>query len=341
MEKEGLFTTVVGSFPLDNTKENMIKAFEEQVNMGIDYPCYPQLVPMIDQFLDPLSERISSLNKSNNGDYILSGEFDIPHEPFALEYGRFMVDFFNERPYLKSMVKGTRACLTGPFTLASEILLNERLSKRVKPMIFKQPKAIGLEWVVDNLATIMKKIGKAYSDIGVNIISMDEPILGLIIGKKSYLHSEDYIIEKLNEAISGIDDLSSIHVCGRVSPKLRDILLQTDIDIMDHEFRNNEKNFEIFRKEHIEDVNKYLAMGVLKTNISPKDNAEVKDYVEDIDFLRKFIQRGIDQYGKENLLIKPDCGFGSLKEVFGEERAYTIVIKKLNNMVLAVNSLKG
>ncbi|MGV9202824.1 MAG: hypothetical protein ACOC44_02260 [Promethearchaeia archaeon] len=339
MKKEGFFTTVVGSFPLKNSKENMRIAFEEEVNMGIDYPCYPQLVGMVPQFLDPLSERVSSLHKSDKK-YILSSEFELPKEPFALEYGQFMVDFFNERPYMKEMVKGTKACLTGPFTLASEIFLDEKLSKGIKPMIFKEPKAIHLEWVIEKLANIMKKIGKAYSDMGINIISMDEPILSLMIGKKSYLHSDDFIIQTLNKAISGIKDLSSIHVCGTISPKLRDLLLKTDVDIMDHEFRTNEKNFEIFQRHHIEESDKYLAMGVIKTNINPKENAAVKDYVEDINFLRKFIQKGIDQYGRENLVIKPDCGFGSLKEGFGQELAYEIVVRKLNNMVLAVNSFK-
>ena len=90
MEKEGLFTTVVGSFPLENTKENMIRAFDDQVNMGIDYPCYPQLVSMNAQFLNPLSENISSLDKDEKDNFILSDDFNVPKEPFALKYGKFI-----------------------------------------------------------------------------------------------------------------------------------------------------------------------------------------------------------------------------------------------------------
>ena len=37
MEKEGLFTTVVGSFPLEDTTGNMKRAFEDQIKLGIDY----------------------------------------------------------------------------------------------------------------------------------------------------------------------------------------------------------------------------------------------------------------------------------------------------------------
>ena len=55
--------------------------------------------------------------------------------------------------------------------------------------------------------------------------------------------------------------------------------------------------------------------------------------------LKKFIKKGIDQYGSENLIIKPDCGFLPLK-VFGEEDGYQIAIRKVKNMVLALNELK-
>ena len=82
---------------------------------------------------------------------------------------------------------------------------------------------------------------------------MDEPILGLLVGRKIFFHTEDFIIETLNKALSGIKGMPSIHVCGRISPHLRDILLQTDVKIMDHEFRTSEVNFKVFEKKHLED----------------------------------------------------------------------------------------
>jgi len=169
---------------------------------------------------------------------------------------------------------------------------------------------------------------------------MDEPILGLLVGKKIWFHSEEFLIETLNKAISGIKGISSIHVCGRISPKLRDILLQTEVKLMDHEFRTNEKNFEVFQKSHFENTDKYLGMGTIETKVSPIQDGTVKDYIEKIDFLKDFVKKGIEQYGKENLVIKPDCGFGALRETFGEEMAYEIVIRKLNNLVLALKDFK-
>jgi 5-methyltetrahydropteroyltriglutamate--homocysteine methyltransferase len=339
MEKEGLFTTVVGSFPLSNTEENMKKAFGDEINIGIDYPCYPQLTGMNYQFLSPLAKIVDPLVEENEK-FFLSDDFKIPDQLVALEYGQFMVDFLNDNPGLKNLIKGTKACLTGPFTLASEIVLKSKLAEGIKPVMFKEPRAIMEGWIVDKLADIMKKIGKAYNDMGIEIISMDEPILGLLVGRKIWFHSEEFIVETLNKAISGITGISSIHVCGRISPRLRDLLLQTDVKLMDHEFRTNEKNFEIFQKSHFENTDKYLGMGTIETKVSPIEDGKVKDYVEDIEFLMDFIKKGIEQYGKENLVVKPDCGFGPLKDTFGEEMGYTITTRKLNNLVLALKKLK-
>ena len=72
---------------------------------------------------------------------------------------------------------------------------------------------------------------------------------------------------------------------------------------------------------------------------APESNKQIDDYIEDVDFLKKFIQRGIDSYGSENLIIKPDCGFLPLK-AFGEKEGYEIAIRKVKNMVIALKELE-
>ncbi|MBD3352622.1 MAG: hypothetical protein GF364_14135 [Candidatus Lokiarchaeota archaeon] len=71
MNKLSWVSTVVGSFPLENTNENMENAFKMQIEAGIDYPCYPQLISMIDQFLEPLSEIPDSGLVQKDGKYYL------------------------------------------------------------------------------------------------------------------------------------------------------------------------------------------------------------------------------------------------------------------------------
>ncbi|MFW9822279.1 MAG: hypothetical protein ACFFE4_05065 [Candidatus Thorarchaeota archaeon] len=339
MDKEGLFTTVVGSWPLSNKTENMVRIFNDLIEIGIDYPCYPQLISMIDQFLSPLSDNIDQLEEID-ATFYLSDDFKIPKEPIALEYGKFIKDFFSERQHLFGKIKGTKACLTGPLTLASEIILTEDLAQGIKAKVFSEPRAIMLDWVVEKLAEIMKRVGKAYNNMGIDIISMDEPLLGILVGRKPLFHSEEFLLEILNKSISGIDKLSSIHVCGRISPKLRDILLQSNVKILDHEFTTNEENFNIFQKEHFHNTDKYLGLGTVESKFSPTNGNDINKYVEKIDYLEAYIKKGITQYGKENLVIKPDCGFLPLKGTFGEEKGYNISISKVRNMVKALNKIK-
>jgi methionine synthase II (cobalamin-independent) len=340
MDKEdGLSTTVVGSWPLSNTHKNMVKVFNDLIQSGIDYPCYPQLLSMTHQFLSPLSKEISQLEEID-GKFYLNEEFEVPEQPIALEYGEFIVNFFNEHPDLKQAIKGTKACLTGPFTLTFEIILKNDIAKGLKPIIFEEPRAVMVEWIVDKFAEIIKKIGTAYNDMGIEIISCDEPILGLLIGRKPLFHSEDFIIDTINKAISGIKYLPSIHVCGRISPFLRDLLLKTNVKILDHEFRTNEQNFKIFEKKHFQGTDKFLALGTVESKFVRYQNKKINDYVEDIEFLKDYISKGIERYGRDNLLIKPDCGFLPIGQTFGENDGYEIVIRKVKNMVLALKELK-
>ncbi len=340
LKDNGLYSTVVGSFPLENTDENLARTINDQINIGIDYVCYGQLIDMISQFLSPLSKEIPELVQENNNFYLFN-DFEIPTRPVALQYGKFLVNFMNTHPNLEKKIKGLKACLTGPFTLASEIILKETLAKGIKPIIFNEPKAIMVDWIVDKFAEIMKQIGKAYSDMGINLISMDEPILSLLIGKRVMFHSEDFIIKTLNKAISGIKELSSVHVCGQISPKLRDILLQTEVNVLDHEFQTNPKNYDIFQKEHFMQEDKFLAFGAVKTKLQPIQNGKIEDYVEKVPEIINSIKKAIDLYGQKNLFVKPDCGFGSIRQLFEkEEFGYQIAFRKLKNMVSAINSVK-
>jgi methionine synthase II (cobalamin-independent) len=332
------FSTVVGSWPLQDTLSNMEKVFKDLIQAGIDYPCYPQLNEMNYQFLSPLSKKIPELEE-NNKKFYLYNDFSIPNQEIALEYGEFMINFLKKNPALKESILGTKACLTGPFTLTFETILKNDLAKGLKPIIFEEPRAVMVDWIVDKFAEILKKLGSAYNKMGIDIISCDEPILGLLVGKKTLFHTEDFIIETINKAISGIKGMSSIHVCGRISPNLRDLLLKTNVKILDHEFRTNELNFKIFEKNHFQNTDKYLAMGTLESKFAPISEKSIEDYIESVDFLTTYIKKGIVRYGKENLIIKPDCGFYPLK-VFGEKDGYKIALEKVKNMVLALKAIK-
>jgi 5-methyltetrahydropteroyltriglutamate--homocysteine methyltransferase len=329
-------TTVVGSFPKDNTPSNMEAAFQEQIDAGVNYPCYPQLVSMIDQFLDPLSKDPNSGLVKKDGRYYLEKELKIPKEPVALEYGKFVIDFFKKHPEAQKKVKGWKACLTGPFTLAGEIHIPEQMLDGQKVMVYAEPRAIMNGKLVEKLAEMMAGIAKAYDSMGATIISMDEPTLALIVGKrKTFFHADDFIVNTLNKAIAPISKYSSIHICGNVAPKLRDILLKSNVKIMDHEFANG-SNDGIFEKSMFAQNDKMLAYGVLITNLQEVPNGKLENYAESVEIIKSRIKKAVDTVGKENLILKPDCGFGGLKAVFGEKFGSEIVHAKLSNLSKAL-----
>ncbi|MHA1611100.1 MAG: hypothetical protein ACTSVZ_00735 [Promethearchaeota archaeon] len=343
MEKISWATTVVGSFPYENTKENMEQAFWDQINAGVDYPCYPQLVSMMDQFLDPAIEAKSGITLKGKK-YYLEGEFTVPSEPIALEYGQFVLEFFEKYPEAKTRVKGWKACLTGPFTLAAEIIIPPEKAGGKRPILFEEPRAIMNAEICHQIATMMANVAKEYVKMGASIISMDEPSLGLIIGKrKIFFHPEETYVEILNKAIAPImaqnssqhSPQSSIHVCGRISPRLRDVLLMTNVNIVDHEFQSTD-NEGLYERKHLESNNKVLAYGILESSVAYQTEGNLASYVESTSKLEGLISKVVADYGKENLILKPDCGFGGLSATFGQELASEIVRKKLTNLTQAM-----
>jgi methionine synthase II (cobalamin-independent) len=336
MEKLSWVSTVVGSFPRENTPENMELAFQEQIDAGVDFPCYPQLGSMIGQFLDPLSEDPASGLVKKDGEYYLEKELKIPGEPVALEYGKFVLEYFKKHPEARRKVRGWKACLTGPFTLAGEINIPDRMLDGQKVILFSGPRAIMNGKIVGQLAEMMAGIARAYDSMGATIISMDEPTLALLVGRRlTFFHSEDFIVRTINTAIAPISNYSSIHVCGNVAPKLRDILLKSNVRILDHEFSNG-SNSGIFEKSMFAGNDKTLAYGVLTSKLDKTPGGGLENYVEDVETIKSRIKKGVDAVGRENLIFKPDCGFGGLKAAFGETFASEIVRSKLANLSKAM-----
>ncbi len=331
-------TTVVGSVPLEISDSTIRRVVRDLVEVGIDFVNYPQ-GDMHVMFLDPLIEA-KKLEKQNKL-YLIKDDFTPPTTlaPSIIHPVQLMVEVLED---LEAPVSGLRACVTGPFTIMTHMRLVD--IQKDSPWnlvdIFKKyPK------LSENIATYVNMIAKAYSN-ECDIISIDEPLLGLLVGARNTIfdlqmdlttdEATQMIINQLNRAIEGIDAIPSIHVCGEISPLLRDMLLKTDVRIVDHEFRSSPRNIELFNRKLLESNEKMLAFGTLKT-IYGGEGEEA--FVESVENIRDWIQKGIDACGAENILIKPDCGFGPLKGAFPGDKPYQIVLKKLQNMVEAVKLL--
>jgi methionine synthase II (cobalamin-independent) len=165
------------------------------------------------------------------------------------------------------------------------------------------------------------------------MVSIDEPVLGVIVGAKTtFGYNDEDIIEAYNVLRNACGDrVVGTHICGRISPKLADILLQTDLDFISHEFYDTPKNTAVYSPKKIEENNKTLSVGCLSTK-----NPNVESPEQILEVMKRF-----SDYGT-NLIFTPDCGFKKLliKNLEPEE-SYQISIKKLSNMVKAAKTFSS
>ncbi|MFQ6125747.1 MAG: hypothetical protein ACE5R6_14260 [Candidatus Heimdallarchaeota archaeon] len=328
-------TTVVGSVPLEISDATIRRVVRDLVEVGIDFVNYPQ-GDMHAMFLDPLvnAKKLEKRNKL----YFIRADFTPPPTPAPsiIHPVRLMVKVMED---LDAPVTGLRACVTGPFTIMTHMRL-EDIQKdspwNLVDIFKKYPK------LCENIVTYVNMIAKAYSK-ECDIVSIDEPLLGLLVGARNTIfdlqldlntdEAIQMIIHQLNRAKEGIDAIPSIHVCGEISPLLRDLLLETDVRIVDHEFRSSPHNFTLFDRKLLEEHDKMLAFGTIKTIYGGEGE---ETFVESVENIQDWIRKGMEAFGAENMMIKPDCGFGPLLGAFPGDKPYQIVLKKLRNMVEAV-----
>lgn len=337
-------STVVGSFPLPDTEENFKRVFRDQINSGITIPCYPQLVDMNHQILQPLANILDDLSLQGK-EFHLHGDVEFPKKPVATGYGKRVLDILKEEPSLKSRIHGMKACLTGPFTLCSNIIIDdEEMAAGKKPLLFREPRGHLLPELLKKMAAFMARVTEAYKNMGFTIISIDEPFLSQLVGRKKVLfHQKEFVKEIINEAAKNIPEEGSLHVCGTLSPLLRDMLLETNLHYLDHEFETSPKNFDLFSKESLEAHGKVLAFGAIQTNPVPIPGRDVGSYLETHENVVTRLEDAKNQFGEENLIIKPDCGFGGMEAFDRIENGlgYRLAMKKLEIMTGAIETVFG
>ncbi|HEY4699004.1 MAG TPA: hypothetical protein VIH27_01345 [Nitrososphaerales archaeon] len=322
-----IFLSYVGSFPLRRSYANIMQCTEDVLLIPVDYPNYIQLVDMIDQYLAPMANSGMGLSLES-GKYFMKGDTIKFPEAFDNESLRILVELRNKEPY-RNNIKGIKACVTGPFTLSSRILLRTR-----NPGIFGET-ALSNPSIVESLSNIVAKFAKYYQDLGADCIMIEEPILSVIVGKKILLnqYKNNDLINILDNTLNMVNCLKGIHVCGRISRTLSEILLSTNIRILDHEFKDSNDNFNIYSKKDIESSAKKINLGVVSSKTLR---------VESIEEIIAVIRKGIDVFGKENIfMIKPDCGFRGLDpDGDFEGVAYRATIDKIRNIRSALDSFQ-
>jgi methionine synthase II (cobalamin-independent) len=312
----------VGSLPVEDDfngdRRNTDRAILDKLSVGLDYPCYPQLQGSLSnpmnmglQFLIPLSKAEPKIQIRGQEAELLSDEIKLPSEPIGVERAEYFLTYLHEHG-LTSKVKGVKACITGPFTVASYLNRKNLMTCGTsKPDIVKA------------LALVLSQSCRRLSQLGFDLINLDEPFFSIMLGRKVlFNYDERFVIETLDTILAEASSLSAIHVCGTVTPLVKEVLLKSKADIVDHEFAGSPANIRAYRKDDLERSGKFLAYGCV-SSMKPK--------VETVEEISASIRNALNAFGRR-IIVKPDCGFGGM---FGIPGAYEVALRKLENMVKA------
>ncbi len=241
--------------------------------------------------------------------------------PPGLELFRWTLKYLREKG-VKDIVR-LKAPITGPFTLASYI--------ETGPGVFPFNRAISDLKLVEQIARILDKSCREASE-QADLVSIDEPILGTVVGGRVALKcSEEDIIEVYNTVKKACGDKAAgTHICGRISPRLAKILLQTDLGFLSHEFYDTPTNMDVYVPKEVQQSGKILSVGCLS---SKKPRIESPEEI--LAVMEKFRKYG------DTLMFTPDCGFRPLIVECSKEKGYETSMRKLRNLAEAARRFKA
>jgi len=323
-----VFVSHVGSFPLDPQPGIEERILEDLYRIGVDIPPYPQLRSFIDIYLEPLVD--AGLLERKGDFYYASINVLLDARPPRLRVpeAEIAIDIVHRK---KLEFRGLRAPITGPYTLASRVYFDEPEKGLRATMVSKK------EVVNSFFVEYVRGFVEYMDSLGYTAIFIDEPILGVIVGKRRilYNHTADSIIENLEILYSAKKSsaVGGIHVCGRISSRLYEILSHVKgLTLLNFEFKDTPENLDIIDYRLLEKNDKLLAPGVASAK---KPVVESKEEIESL--LRTILVKTRERVD----YVSADCGFGGLKGVFNDPyRAYEVGLKKLENIVKVVRKIK-
>jgi len=309
----------VGSFPLEYSLSNVERIVVDLASLGLDVPPYPQLRSFIDIYLEPLVR--AGLLVYEKGFFYgspkdissWSGVVDVPEAKYAVEVIM----------RLKLRFKGLRAPITGPFTLASRIYLSRESATLSNTLLTHN------EVVKGFLKEYVSYFVEYMADLGYNIVFLDEPALGFIIGARRnlYNYSDTDIVEVLDYIAKYVANVEvGIHVCGRIHKRILEILAEVSrIKYLSLEFHDNPTNIDVLDKSLLEKYDKIISPGIISTR-NPRLESEEEAYT--------LLEKIYNITGGRVDLISGDCGFGGLRGTLSNsEEEYRLALMKLEKVI--------
>jgi 5-methyltetrahydropteroyltriglutamate--homocysteine methyltransferase len=204
--------------------------------------------------------------------------------------------------YARSQAPYVKGILTGPTTLAHALHLDTH--------VYRDRGELALD-----LAAVLAAEARALAAVGVCMLQIDEPILSTGAADPAAA------AEAVGVVADGLPVPVALHACGPVAGMI-DALLRYPVQILDLEFAGHPGNLEVLGSRELGE--KRIGLGAVVSS---------SDEVETVETIRARVERGIEAFGPERLLIDPDCGL--------RMRSREAAFSKLSRMVEAVRALRG
>ena len=207
----------------------------------------------------------------------------------------------DDTKYALSRHSQVKAMLAGPSTIAHALKIDTPLYRN-------------RDEVIMDLAHVLAAEALRLQETGITIFQIDEPILSTGIADMNTAQ------RAVREITKNLRVTTCIHVCGDISGVI-DSLLKMPTDIIDLEFSCNEKNLECVGAKEFGD--KRIGFGAI-------DSADTN--IDSVEAVKSRIEKGVELFGAEKLLIDPDCGL----RMHTRETAFG----KLSNMCAAADEVR-
>ena len=204
--------------------------------------------------------------------------------------------------YARSRAPYVKGILTGPTTLAHALHLDTH--------VYRDRGELALD-----LARALAGEAQALVEAGVCMLQVDEPILSTGTADLGLAG------EAVGAVAAGLPVPVALHACGPISGMI-DALLRYPVQALDLEFAGHPSNLEVLSARELGD--KRLGLGVVVSS---------SDEVESVETIRARVERGVEAFGPERLLIDPDCGL--------RMRSREAAFAKLSHMVEAVHAVRA
>lgn len=229
---------------------------------------------------------------------------------------KFSVGFYALLSKLKDvkLSKYIKTQITGPISFAMTVTDQNKKAIYYHKEIF--------EAIVKGLSMKAYWQAKKIKEEGyIPIIFIDEPYLSAIGSAYASIKKEE-VINSLDEIITLIKDLGGItgvHCCANTDWS---ILCKTDVDIISFDAYNYLESVSLYREDLTSFLNKgsYLAYGIVPSS----QEAANENITSLVTKLKKGISILFDQgilssKTKNNFIITPSCGMGTLEEELSEK----------------------